>query len=119
MKRLLLPLLLAAATAVPAEAAAPYCAVVLRPTEPSAFCSVSHPGVNGLIRRTLTFQVSAGYVTGTVTCGSNTKSASVAAPFTGEVTVTQWRGDSCTSFLTAVVPLSAAAGVSTYTVVFV
>ena len=112
---------LLAAAAVPAEAAAAYCAVRLAATAvgESASCTVAHPGVNGLIRRQLDFHVAAGLVTATVSCGPNVRSLTVAAPFTGSIVVTQPRDTSCGNTLRADSAVAVAHGVSTYTVVYV
>lgn len=107
---------------LPAHAAIyPSCTVRLVAAEAgtSDTCTTAHPGINGLILRTLDVQVVAGTVTATVTCGTESKSTTVAGPGIGSVTVIQWRGLSCTNSVHADTDLATATGVSSYTVTFV
>lgn len=109
------------ATAVPAHAAVSYCHVrlVAAAAGTSASCTTPDPNENGLVLRRLDVHVQTGAVTATVTCGDNSESITVAAPFTGSVTVVQRRFYSCTHTLTSLHALSTAVGVSTYTVTHV
>src|SRR5688572_20421417 len=109
------------ATAVPAHAAVPYCHVRLVAADAgaSASCTTPDPNENGLVLRRLDVHVETGAVTATMTCGEHTGSVTVAAPFTGSVTVVQRRFYSCTHTLTSLHALSTAVGVSTYTVTHV
>lgn len=109
-------------SAVPSSAAlVPYCTtrLVAANTGDTASCVTAFPNENGLILRTLTLDVAAGTVTASVTCGANSKSVTVSAPYAGGFTIIQPRDTSCVTSLLSRAPLTTANAISTYSVTYV